>query len=57
VLYDRRVKLIMSGRGAAESCTPKARWRTSFPRTVSRLREMQIAEFLACARRNVGLRR
>ena len=56
VLYDRRVKLIMSAEVPADQLYTEGPLAHEFPRTVSRLMEMQSAEFLALEHRTVDTR-
>jgi cell division protein ZapE len=56
VLYDRRVKLILSAQVPAEALYTEGPLAHEFPRTVSRLHEMQSAQFLALEHRMVDTR-
>jgi cell division protein ZapE len=53
VLYDRRVKLVVSAEVPPMDLYTDGPMAHEFPRTVSRLSEMQTSEYLSLERRTV----
>ena len=56
VLYDRRVKLVLSAAVPADQLYTEGPLSHEFPRTVSRLQEMRSSDYLALQRRDVDTR-